>query len=334
MAFGTSRIATIAALFALTGGASLAVGQSSIDSAAADAARVANDAQDAIRAIDPTTGGDSLVFDPSLPNPYSAPEEQLPELPSAPTSLTEAALGQAPTADIGVPPRGPAARLIPAQDTPGLDDALPELPPAPAEITARALGQAATPAPSPSVAAPTVSAPLPAPAPAPQIAQAPEAPPEDPFVINSILPVEGTIRYGDWFWDESRAPAKGKLVITVDLDARVISVFRDGHEIGTAVALLGTTSHPTPLGTFPILTKEKDNVSEKYNNAPMPWTLRLTWDGIAIHGSPVMNGFASHGCVGVPDPFAEKLFAIAKRGDKVVITRGKMIGVGDKLING
>ena len=121
--------------------------------------------------------------------------------------------------------------------------------------------------------------------------------------------------------------------MTVDLDARVISVFRDGHEIGTAVALLGTQDHPTPLGTFPILTKERDNVSEKYNNAPMPWTLRLTWDGIAIHGSPVANGFASHGCIGVPDPFAEKLFDIAKRGDKVVITRGQMATVGDRLIS-
>ncbi|MHA7819343.1 MAG: L,D-transpeptidase family protein [Erythrobacter sp.] len=156
---------------------------------------------------------------------------------------------------------------------------------------------------------------------------------DDPFVIKSILPVEGAIRYGEWFWDESAAPSSGKLVVTVDLDARVISVFRDGHEIGTAVALLGTTSHPTPLGTFPILTKERDNVSEKYNNAPMPWTLRLTWDGIAIHGSPVMNGYASHGCIGVPDPFAEKLFAIAKRGDKVVITRGKLIGMGDRIMS-
>jgi len=154
----------------------------------------------------------------------------------------------------------------------------------------------------------------------------------DPFVIKSILPIEGSIRYGDWFWDESAAPAAGKLVITVDLDARVISAFRDGHEIGTAAALLGTQTHPTPLGTFPILTKEKDNVSEKYNNAPMPHTLRLTWDGIAIHGSPVMNGYASHGCVGVPDEFAAKLFDAARRGDKVIVTRGKMVGVGDKVL--
>jgi lipoprotein-anchoring transpeptidase ErfK/SrfK len=151
-------------------------------------------------------------------------------------------------------------------------------------------------------------------------------------VLKSILTIpEGPFRYGDWYWDESNAPAKGKLVVTVDLEARVISAFRDGHEIGTAVALLGTRKHPTPVGSFPILTKEKDNISEKYNNAPMPWTLRLTWDGIAIHGSPVINGYASHGCIGVPDEFAEKLFAIAKRGDMVVITRGKMIGVGDQL---
>ncbi|WP_379920478.1 L,D-transpeptidase family protein [Erythrobacter sp. R86502] len=154
----------------------------------------------------------------------------------------------------------------------------------------------------------------------------------DPFVIKSILPIEGSIRYGDWFWDESAALGAGKLVITVDLEARVISAFRDGHEIGTAVALLGTQSHPTPLGAFPILTKEKDNVSEKYDNAPMPHTLRLTWDGIAIHGSPVMNGYASHGCIGVPDEFAAKLYAAARRGDKVIITRGKMIGIGDKVL--
>jgi lipoprotein-anchoring transpeptidase ErfK/SrfK len=170
--------------------------------------------------------------------------------------------------------------------------------------------------------------PLPAPAPATVTAVASN----DPFVIKSILPIEGSIRYGDWFWDESAAPKAGKLVITVDLEARVISAFRDGHEIGTAVALLGTQKHPTPLGTFPILTKEKDNVSEKYNNAPMPHTLRLTWDGIAIHGSVVMNGYASHGCIAVPDEFAALLFAAAKRGDKVIITRGQMVGVGDKVL--
>jgi len=279
MAFKNIRLATVFGLAALTGGATLAIGQTSADEAADAAVDVAAEAEDAIRAIDPTTGGDSLVVDASLPQPYgleNADEVNLPELPPAGS------------VDAIIPdeaPRGPAARMI---SNPLVQD-------------------------------------VPEPAPA--------AESDDPFVIKSILPIEGTIRYGEWFWDESNAPATGELVMTVDLDARVISVFRDGHEIGTAVALLGTTSHPTPLGSFPILTKERDNVSEKYNNAPMPWTLRLTWDGIAIHGSPVANGYASHGCIGVPDPFAEKLFEIAKRGDKVVITRGQMATIGDRLLS-
>ena len=115
-------------------------------------------------------------------------------------------------------------------------------------------------------------------------------------------------------------PSFGPLLITVDLEARVISVFRGGYEIGAAAVMLGTDEHPTPLGKFPILTKERHNVSEKYGNAPMPWTLRLTWDGIAIHGgSEVENGYASHGCIGVPPAFAERLFAVVGRGDPVVI---------------
>jgi hypothetical protein len=160
----------------------------------------------------------------------------------------------------------------------------------------------------------------------------PVPPKNDPFVIKRILPITGPINYGEWHWDDEGV-ADGPLVMTVDLDARVISVFRGGYEIGAAAVLLGTDDHPTPLGTFPILTKERHNVSEKYNNAPMPWTLRLTWDGIAIHGgSTVENGYASHGCIGAPDGFMAKVYEIAAKGDKVIITRGKRIGVGDPII--
>lgn len=168
--------------------------------------------------------------------------------------------------------------------------------------------------------------------PQPEPAAAPKKKSGDQFVIKRILPIEGPIKYGEWHWDDEGVPA-GKLVMTVDLDARVLSVFRDGYEIGATAVLLGTDEYPTPLGTFPILTKERHNVSEKYDNAPMPWTLRLTWDGIAIHGgSEIVNGYASHGCIAVPDGFAAKLYEIARRGDKVVITRGRMIGMGDAVI--
>ena len=156
--------------------------------------------------------------------------------------------------------------------------------------------------------------------------------PDPDFVIKRILPIAGPMKYGEWHWDTDGVPEDGKLVVTVDLEARVISAFRGGYEIGAAVAMLGTDEHPTPVGTFPILTKERHNVSEKYGNAPMPWTLRLTWDGIAIHGgSEVENGYASHGCIAVPDEFADRLFDIAQKGDVVIITDGKRLTLGDAI---
>lgn len=156
--------------------------------------------------------------------------------------------------------------------------------------------------------------------------------PDEPFVIKRILPIDGPIKYGQWFWNDKDVPA-GPLVITVDLDARVLSVFRDGYEIGATAVLLGTTEHPTPVGEFPILDKERHNVSEKYGDAPMPWTLRLTWDGVAIHGGHAVElGWASHGCIGAPDGFMQKLYPIAHSGDKVIITRDKRTGLGQPLI--
>ena len=173
----------------------------------------------------------------------------------------------------------------------------------------------------------------PAPHPSPVAFVRPAAKPAPAaFMIKRVLPIDGPIRYGEWHWDDAGVPA-GPIVITVDLDARVLSVFKGGYEIGTAAVLLGTPQHPTPTGEFPILTKERHNKSEKYGNAPMPWSLRLTWDGVAIHGGhPVENGWASHGCIGIPNPLAAKLFATAHTGDKVIITRGKRAGIGSQLI--
>ena len=159
-----------------------------------------------------------------------------------------------------------------------------------------------------------------------------EKPVDEKFVVKRILPIDGPIKYGEWHWDDEGVP-EGPLVVTVDLDARVISVFRNGYEIGAAAALLGTDDHPTPTGTFPILWKQRHNVSEKYNNAPMPWSLFLTKDGVAIHGgSTVENGYASHGCIGIPDELASRLFAIASKGDKVIITRGETLAMGESII--
>lgn len=123
--------------------------------------------------------------------------------------------------------------------------------------------------------------------------------------------------HGDYVWQDEGVPP-GRIEIVIDLTAQTLSVIRGGHEIGRAVILYGTDENPTPRGTFTIIEKDADHVSNLYD-AIMPWMLRLTRDGIAIHGSNVRYGWASRGCIGVPDEFAALLFAQARIGDRVTI---------------
>ena len=114
-------------------------------------------------------------------------------------------------------------------------------------------------------------------------------PVDDTFVIKRILPIDGPIKYGEWHWDETNVP-DGPIVITVDLDARVLSIFKGGYEIGASAVLLGTEEKPTPLGVFPITQKERHHVSNLYD-AEMPYMQRLTDDGITLQILSVFPGF-------------------------------------------
>lgn len=162
---------------------------------------------------------------------------------------------------------------------------------------------------------------------------APAPAPVDPqFVVRRVLPIAGPLKMGAFHWDESGAPADGPVVITVDLEAQVLSIFRGGYEIGAAAILYGRDDKPTPLGAFPITQKSARHVSNLYD-APMPYMMRLTNDGITIHGSDsVAPGYATHGCVAVPVQFARKLFGAAKLGDLVIVTRGKTLQMGEPIV--
>lgn len=172
--------------------------------------------------------------------------------------------------------------------------------------------------PAPS-AAPVSRPPAPAGVPAfdskERVAVAPQ--PGEAGPIRTLLAIHAPMEYGDFVWNERGVP-DGPVWVRVDLHEQLLSVFRAGHEIGTAVILYGADKKPTPIGSFPILAKLKDHRSGLYD-APMPYTLRLTGDGVAIHGSNVRWGAATHGCVGVPTDFAARLFAAVRTGDKVTI---------------
>lgn len=137
--------------------------------------------------------------------------------------------------------------------------------------------------------------------------------------VKSLLNVPERMTYGQFVWNE-KGVAPGRIWVRIDLNTQMLSVFRDGHEIGTSVILYGADEKQTPTGNFPILARMAHHRSSLYD-AEMPYTLRLTSDGVAIHGSDVREGAATHGCIGVPAAFAEHLFANARVGDLVTILR-------------
>jgi lipoprotein-anchoring transpeptidase ErfK/SrfK len=187
-------------------------------------------------------------------------------------------------------------------------------------------------APAPAEAAAQAVAAHPASRPTPQaVAAATPVPAADQaYVVKRVLDIPSPVRIGDYAWDDAGVP-DGPVVITVDLEAGMLSVFRDGYEIGTAAILYGVGDKPTPLGTFPISQKDADHHSTIYDGAPMPYMLRLTGDGVSIHGSAMKSGWATHGCVGVPVAFAAKLFHVAKIGDPVIVTSGKRLAMGGAM---
>ncbi len=140
--------------------------------------------------------------------------------------------------------------------------------------------------------------------------------------IRRELSVPHWLRPGEYVWNDDDAPHTGATVIVANIRARVLSVYRDGVEIGRSNIVYGADNKPTPTGTFPILEKDADRWSRTYD-APMPHALRLTADWIAIHGSDASgDDAATRGCIGLPREFAALLFDAVRVGDRVIIWDG------------
>ncbi|MEO6155159.1 MAG: L,D-transpeptidase family protein [Thermomonas sp.] len=132
-----------------------------------------------------------------------------------------------------------------------------------------------------------------------------------------VSPVD-PLQPGDYSWNPERA-ADGQVVVVVSIPQQRAHVYRNGVRIGVSTVSTGQAGHPTPTGTFEILQKKVLNHSNLYNNAPMPYMQRLTWDGIALHAGKIPGYPASHGCIRLPLAFAKILYAETERGMLVVI---------------
>jgi hypothetical protein len=109
------------------------------------------------------------------------------------------------------------------------------------------------------------------------------------------------------------------VVIIVSLPDQVMYVYRNGIRIGRSTVSTGAKGHRTPTGVFTVLQKKVRHESNIYKGAKMPHMQRLTWSGIAMHAGQLPGYPASHGCVRLPEDFAEKLYSVTSNGTTVII---------------
>lgn len=115
------------------------------------------------------------------------------------------------------------------------------------------------------------------------------------------------------------------LFLVVSTGQQKVDVYRGTTLLTTSQVSTGMPAHPTFLGAFSIIEKQRWHHSNIYSGAPMPWMNRITWSGTALHAGVVPGYPASHGCIRLPYSFAPKLFDITKVGDNVVISRDRPV---------
>ena len=121
---------------------------------------------------------------------------------------------------------------------------------------------------------------------------------------------------------ETTAPrAAGETIMAiVSIKSQKVTVYDADGWIFSAPVSTGTKGRETPAGVFAVVQKNRDHRSNMYDDAWMPHMLRITWNGIALHGGPLPGYAASHGCVRMPFGFAEKLFDKVPMNTRIIIS--------------
>ena len=144
----------------------------------------------------------------------------------------------------------------------------------------------------------------------------------------------------------AQAPKKGRVVICLSQQRGRLYV---GKEVAADWPVsTGSPGRATPTGNFSVLEKKAQYSSNRdgklYNDkgkcinsdadayklavpegarfvgSPMPYWMRLTWDGVGMHIGKVQAGKPlSHGCIRTPRAMAEDLFRIVSIGTKVAV---------------
>jgi L,D-transpeptidase catalytic domain len=120
---------------------------------------------------------------------------------------------------------------------------------------------------------------------------------------------------------QAEKPPAGPLMIIVSIGSQHVSLYADGAFVARGPVSTGMHGHPTPVGVFTVIQKDRYHRSNIYSAAPMPYMQRITWSGVAIHQGVLPGYPASHGCIRTSTDFAVRLWGTTKLGTRVIVSR-------------
>jgi lipoprotein-anchoring transpeptidase ErfK/SrfK len=120
-----------------------------------------------------------------------------------------------------------------------------------------------------------------------------------------------------------------------DIDAHTFTVSIDGQVVRDMPASMGKPKHPTPIGSFAALEKQKSVIMDSRTigiplNDPEGYRLtvadavRVTWGGVYVHSAPWSvasqgNANVSHGCINLSPDNANWYYNTVNIGDPIIV---------------
>jgi lipoprotein-anchoring transpeptidase ErfK/SrfK len=117
---------------------------------------------------------------------------------------------------------------------------------------------------------------------------------------------------------------QGPLIVAISINEQKLKLYDSNGFFAESPVSTGMRGHPTPMGVFSVIQKQKYHRSNIYSDAPMPYMQRITWSGVAMHAGVLPGYPASHGCIRMPMAFAVKMWNWTRMGARVVVVPGEI----------
>jgi lipoprotein-anchoring transpeptidase ErfK/SrfK len=119
-------------------------------------------------------------------------------------------------------------------------------------------------------------------------------------------------------------PQAQSRALTIYLDSQTFEYVEDDRVVASGPISSGSAQHPTPTGSFRVLSKDKNKRSGSYTNyfdqnTPMPYSLQF-YGPYFIHEGWLPGHADSHGCVRLQYENARLLYSRIKVGDPVQVS--------------